>query len=357
MTQQLPPPLNIDQSIQQAVTYHRAGQLQDAERLYRAILQVQPNHSAINHNLGILAVQAKQPAVSLSYFKLAFDANPSHEQFLLSYLDALIQTGQFDLAGQVLAQGRQHGLQGEAVDAQMARLNLSKLKIQPQIPISASFPDSQAPTIRSIYSSLNPDNLQTIQAASFRHTWKGVGCIKNPFDFALYWMLVWQTKPRTIIELGSRHGGSALWLADMLTCYNISGGVVSVDINPVAGVHDDRINFLTGDVSDLGKILSPSFMEQLPRPWLVIEDASHMFHHTLAILEFFHPLLRTGEYIVVEDGIVDSLGIATDFHGGPNRALTTFLTAHPDDYTLDSSYCDFWGYNMTYNTNGYLVRR
>ncbi len=35
--------LKIDQSLQQAVAAHKEGKVQDAERLYRAILQSQPN--------------------------------------------------------------------------------------------------------------------------------------------------------------------------------------------------------------------------------------------------------------------------------------------------------------------------
>ncbi|MGQ9724882.1 MAG: CmcI family methyltransferase [Tepidimonas sp.] len=56
---------------------------------------------------------------------------------------------------------------------------------------------------------------------------------KNPFDFALYRLHVWHAKPRTILEIGSKHGGSALWLADTLQLYGVDGRVVSVDINPV----------------------------------------------------------------------------------------------------------------------------
>ena len=47
--------LTIDQALQQGVASHKEGKLQDAERLYRAILQSQPNHPDANHNLDMLA--------------------------------------------------------------------------------------------------------------------------------------------------------------------------------------------------------------------------------------------------------------------------------------------------------------
>lgn len=39
---------------------HEKGEVQDAKRLYQAVLQVQPNHPDASHNLGILAVSVKK---------------------------------------------------------------------------------------------------------------------------------------------------------------------------------------------------------------------------------------------------------------------------------------------------------
>ena len=44
--------VTIEQALQQAIGYHRAGKLSKAEKLYGAILQKQANHSDANHNLG-----------------------------------------------------------------------------------------------------------------------------------------------------------------------------------------------------------------------------------------------------------------------------------------------------------------
>ena len=108
--------------MQQAIVRHQSGQLQEAEQLYRAILQAQPNHPDANHNLGVLAVQVRQPAAALPHFKVALEANPNQAQYWLSYIDALIQTGQNDAARQALEQGRHLGLRGEAVEVLAVRL-------------------------------------------------------------------------------------------------------------------------------------------------------------------------------------------------------------------------------------------
>ena len=42
--------LTIEQALQQGIAAHKEGKLQEAERLYRAILQSQPLHPDANHN-------------------------------------------------------------------------------------------------------------------------------------------------------------------------------------------------------------------------------------------------------------------------------------------------------------------
>ncbi|OIR11459.1 ubiquinone/menaquinone biosynthesis C-methyltransferase UbiE [mine drainage metagenome] len=112
----------IEQALRQAVAHHQAGELQEAEKGYRAILQSDPHHPKANHNLGALYVQQQQPAAGLPFFAAALEADPAHGQYWLSYIDALYQAGQPETARQVLALARQSGLQGEDVDVLAAHL-------------------------------------------------------------------------------------------------------------------------------------------------------------------------------------------------------------------------------------------
>ena len=96
--------LTVDQALQQGVAAHKEGKLQEAERLYRVILQSQPAHPDANHNLGVLAVSVNKADAALPLFKTALEANPKKEQFWLSYIDALIKEKQFENAKQVIQQ-------------------------------------------------------------------------------------------------------------------------------------------------------------------------------------------------------------------------------------------------------------
>ncbi|MFP4076345.1 MAG: hypothetical protein ACLFTD_07650 [Halochromatium sp.] len=55
-----------------------------------------------------------------------------------------------------------------------------------------------------------PPFLTGYQAGTLRYTYRGLAGLKNPIDLALYAKAIWDLKPRTLIELGSKDGGSAL---------------------------------------------------------------------------------------------------------------------------------------------------
>ena len=128
------PAANADQAyqhalqltLQLAVRHHQENQLQEAEQLYRSILQGEPEHAEANHNLGILLLEIEQPA-ALAHFEAALAAMPESERYWLSYIEALIRTGQSELARDRLAFARQHGLEGDAADGLADLLSAGQL--------------------------------------------------------------------------------------------------------------------------------------------------------------------------------------------------------------------------------------
>jgi len=117
--------LTVDQALQKSVAAHKEGKLQEAERLYRAILQAQPKHFDANHNLGVLAFSMNELEAALPLFKTALEANPKIEKFWLSYINALIKGNQFDHAKTVIEKGKKSGLSREKVDTLEDDLNTS----------------------------------------------------------------------------------------------------------------------------------------------------------------------------------------------------------------------------------------
>ena len=108
--------LTIDDALQKAVEAHKANKIQEADRLYTVILQTQPKHPDANHNMGVLAVSVGKLQEALPFFKTALTANPSVGQFWLSYIDALIKSGQIVDAETVLAEAKGKRIKDEVLD-------------------------------------------------------------------------------------------------------------------------------------------------------------------------------------------------------------------------------------------------
>ena len=188
------------------------------------------------------------------------------------------------------------------------------------------------------------------------YNYRGIPCLKSPLDISIYLRLLHDCRPVSIIEIGSKHGGSALLLRDFgRTIVGPEVHVTSIDIKP-PDIQLEGVTFLEGDVLDLGSVFSRHGLERLPRPWLVIEDSAHTAAGCRAALDFFAARLHEGEVLAMEDGILADLGMAGRYGGGPNRAIADFLTEHPEVYRIASRYCDMFGPNATYNPNGYLER-
>jgi len=116
--------LNIEEAIQQGINEHKLGNLQEAERLYNAVLEIQPGHPDANHNLGLIAITMDQPALAVPLFKKALELDPNIEKFWFNYIDGLIKNNQFKDAKRVIKKAKKKGL-----DNRQLRILLSQTKI------------------------------------------------------------------------------------------------------------------------------------------------------------------------------------------------------------------------------------
>src|SRR5262245_27253011 len=75
----LPP--TIAEALSLAVQYHQAGHFQQAEIIYRQILQADPNHVDAQHLLGVLAGQAGNRDLAVQYITQAIRMRPAEPVF------------------------------------------------------------------------------------------------------------------------------------------------------------------------------------------------------------------------------------------------------------------------------------
>ena len=211
--------------------------------------------------------------------------------------------------------------------------------------------------MRSFRTAFSVDFLEAYQRGSLSYSYKGVPCLKSPIDLAIYLRVLWNERPKTILEIGSKEGGSALLFCDVAATFGLGATVVSIDLDKPSDPPDCDARFLEGDVTNLNAVFAEHDLFSLPRPWLVVEDSAHTSGGCLAALEFFRRQLRPGELLVIEDGVLAELGLSEQYEGGPNRAIGDFFAKWPNAFEVATDYTDMFGTNATYNPNGYLRRR
>jgi cephalosporin hydroxylase len=196
-------------------------------------------------------------------------------------------------------------------------------------------------------------NIASIDKGHHKMFYHGVPMIKSPFDYAIYQMLIWELQPDLIIEIGTNLGGSAFYYANILDSLN-SGIIHTIDILDL--VNDKRIidhprikrfhkGFQSYDLSEASGY----------NKILIIDDGSHMYQDVKDALIKFNHLVSVNSYFIVEDGIIDELGLGKVYEGGPNRAIRDFLTGN-SSFEIDLKWTNFFGINATFNTNGFLKK-
>jgi cephalosporin hydroxylase len=184
-------------------------------------------------------------------------------------------------------------------------------------------------------------------------TYRGVKAIRCPFDYVIYQMILSEVKPDLVIEIGTNIGGGALYIADLMN--NMQHGIIhTIDIkkqsDPILATHP-RIRLFTEGWQNYNLEEAKGFAKIL-----VIEDSSHLYQDTLEVLRKFGPLVSKDSYLIVEDGIVNKLGLEKEYQGGPLKAIREFLQESPE-FVVDRKWCDLFGRNATFNVNGYLRKK
>ncbi len=194
--------------------------------------------------------------------------------------------------------------------------------------------------------------VESIDKGHHKVTYRGVKAVRCPFDYVIYQMIISEVQPDLIIEIGTRKGGGAYYMADLLD--SLGKGIIHAidiedDVEPIVKNHD-RIKFFTDGWSGYNLELAKEFDRIL-----IIEDASHMYEDTIGVLNKFHTLVSKDSYLIVEDGIINELGLERKYNGGPLRAIREFMPKHPE-YIVDRKWCDMFGKNATFNVNGFLKK-
>ena len=188
--------------------------------------------------------------------------------------------------------------------------------------------------------------------------YRGVRILKVPSDLWSYQEILHERDIEWVVETGTRHGGSALYFADLLSGKGAAGRVISIDIDRDSRMIESHpgIDFIIGDsgsgatVETVRRMLPPA-----RGPLFLILDSEHTREHVLRELHAFEPLLQSGDYLVVEDTCVNGHPVRPSFGPGPYEALQEFMGRHGEKFVHDDARERKFGFTAA--PGGYLIRR
>jgi cephalosporin hydroxylase len=183
--------------------------------------------------------------------------------------------------------------------------------------------------------------------------WLGTHAQKCPLDLWVYQELLYETKPDLILETGTAHGGSALYLASVCDLLG-RGEIVTVDIYPIEGQPEhDRITYVTGSSTADEVVAEVARHVTGHERVLVILDSDHSRDHVLDELRIYNRWVSPGSYLIVEDTNVNGHPAMPEHGPGPMEALDEFL-AETDEFEIDAAREKFF---LTFNPRGFLRKR
>jgi cephalosporin hydroxylase len=179
--------------------------------------------------------------------------------------------------------------------------------------------------------------------------YRGVMSWKNVLDLWIVQEIIDETKPDAVIEIGVKHGGTTLWLSDVLKVRG-DGIVIALDINRPPIEFPSNVHFLLGDS------IAPETVAKVKalcagRRVMVVADGNHAAAHVLQEMRHYCPLIAMGCYFISEDGIVDVMDWK-QFTPGPMVAAHQFA-AETNEFVIDRSREKFL---ITYAPDGFLKR-
>jgi cephalosporin hydroxylase len=180
--------------------------------------------------------------------------------------------------------------------------------------------------------------------------YRGVLTWKNVLDLWIVQEIIHDTQPEVVVEIGSKFGGTTLWLSDVMRSVG-SGRVISIDLVRPATNFLDNVQFVQGD-SVASETVATVEESRASRRTMVMTDGNHAADHVLAELELYSPMVAPGCYFIVEDGIVDVMAWQ-QYTPGPLVAVQKFLCTN-NQFVIDESREKFI---LTYAPSGFLKRQ
>ncbi|KAG2486802.1 hypothetical protein HYH03_014601 [Edaphochlamys debaryana] len=202
-------------------------------------------------------------------------------------------------------------------------------------------------------------------------SWLGVQCQQDPSDATVIQQIVWDVKPRVIVDIGTNVGGSALFFAHIMSAYAEPGQAIVLTVDPkmftdnwdaaaknlcpkctFAGdspLWKKYVQFHQGLSLDKATLEAiEAAIAKYGGPVLVSADGDHNYETVLNECRALHKYVTKGSYLIVQDTKLDRL-----FKKPQSRAAARQFVQENDMFVVDKS--REWPM-YSHHTDGYLLR-
>ncbi len=167
-------------------------------------------------------------------------------------------------------------------------------------------------------------------------TWLGKPMMQNICDAWTIQETIFEQDIELVVECGTLNGGSAFFMASLFDFVG-RGRIMSIDIDAKVNFSHPRITFCKGSSTDpliLDKV-SKFIATRTDGKLLVLLDSNHAADYVLSELQIYSELMRSGDFLLVQDGAADELPGAWKFRPGPLVAIEKFLENN-NSFSVDS---------------------
>jgi cephalosporin hydroxylase len=187
-----------------------------------------------------------------------------------------------------------------------------------------------------------------------RLSWMGVPIWQNILDLWVIQETIVEIQPQLLIETGTNRGGSSLFYAHLFDLLG-HGQIVTIDIEKMHDlVHPRIIHLLGSSISADIVEATKKIAERVDGSVMVILDSDHSKSHVGAELEAYASLVTPRSFLLVQDGVIDTLPSFANGRPGPLAAIRDFLCAHPE-FEIDSKRGA--RFPITHHPHGWLRRK
>jgi cephalosporin hydroxylase len=164
-----------------------------------------------------------------------------------------------------------------------------------------------------------------VDSTVFGTSFLGIQTLKYPTDLWIYQEILSDRVPDVVVETGTWHGGSALFLATVCEALG-HGRVITIDTDPGDPLPEHpRVTYVRGSSTDRAVLAEVQAQTRDAERVMVILDSDHSRDHVLAELGTYGDLVTPGDYLIVEDTNVNGHPVLANHGPGPGEAVEQFL--------------------------------